>query len=126
MVNETNISIGIAEVQLPILVLVSVSLKESGIAHPCATNQSRGQKGRGTGATRKRDIWVYKGTAMRIRTTGEVQRIKDNWESYEEEEKKQQSNYSDDEEAYGIDILAIRVGEEEGERYKTEMDLTRL
>ena len=63
---------------------------------------------------------------MRIRTTGEVQRIKDHWESYEEEEKKQQSNYSDDEEAYGIDILADCVGEEEDERYKTEVDLTRL
>ena len=45
-------------------------------------------------------------------------------ESYEEE--KQHSNYSDDEEAYGIDILANSVGEEEDERYKTEVDLTRL
>ena len=45
-------------------------------------------------------------------------------ESYEEE--KQHSNYSDDEEAYGIDILADSVGEEEDERYKTEVDLTRL
>ena len=50
---------------------------------------------------------------MRIRTTGEVQRIKDHWESYEEEEKNQHSNYSDDEEAYGIDILADSVGEKD-------------
>ena len=63
---------------------------------------------------------MYKGSAMRICTTGKVQRIKDHWE------KKQHSNYSDDEEAYWIDILADSVGEEEDERYKTEVDLTRL
>ena len=38
----------------------------------------------------------------------------------------QHSNYSDDEEAYEIDILADSLGEEEDERYKTEVDLTRL
>ena len=96
-------------------------------AYKGPTSQFRGQGATGgTGATRKRDIWAYKGTAMSIRTTGKVQRIKDHWESYEEEEKKQHSNYSDDEEAYRINILADRGGEEEDERYKTEVDLTGL